>query len=80
MSTDGLGKTNFSQRVNLTRSLRFSLVLLDQDLPHMLERKHFSVSKRKALAGGDDSGDSGHDYLRPPRSSVNVEKVLVFFA
>lgn len=53
---NGLGKTNISQRVNLTQSLGFSLILLDQDR---------SVSKGKAFTRGDDSDESGHDYRLP---------------
>ena len=62
--TNRLRKTNIShwQRVNLTQSLGFSLILLDQDRSYMLEHKHCSASKRKALARGDESDDSGHDY------------------
>jgi hypothetical protein len=61
---NGLGKANTSQRVNLTQSLGFSLILLDQDRSHILEHKHCSASKRKALNRGDDSDDSGYDYRR----------------
>jgi hypothetical protein len=59
---DGLGRTNISQR-----SLGFSLILLDKDWSHMLEHKHCSVSKRKALARSDDSD-----------APLDEEKALVF--